>query len=457
MGLGLFWNCGAGLHWIALQISNDSQGLIRYSLSTVISAFFVFLSLASSSASSAPGVDFHHYVHQIIECSPQVDSQRRALRIARDQQTNAHQYYLPHLDLVGTVGKLETSPATPYQPDSSDATLGLKSQLYDGGNNQHLWKQTDISLQKAELEVAKVLDAVSLDASQRFLTYSQALHVADIEDQLYSTLQKQAQIVSAQYHQGLRPRRDDLRFESQVHREMLQMSQAHSNVEKSEHALRELCPNLEMTSFAREDLKSWSAVKSEALPRLEDHRDYKIQQLAQQIRELQFKIDRTSNWPTVSLTAGTSYEAMNFTTPRPNETQSALRGWNVLMSFNWNLIDWGENTRKTNILQEQKMITDNSAQITLEQLRTSLQDLATNLRQSESALKVSQELLQMEENTYADLARDFREGKASYLDLITSLNELMDAKRQHLANLYDHQKYEYEWLANKGELYEKFR
>jgi outer membrane protein TolC len=50
--------------------------------------------------------------------------------------------------------------------------------------------------------------------------------------------------------------------------------------------------------------------------------------------------------------------------------------------------------------------------------------------------KLNRELLGLEETSYKYVEADYRDGKIAYLDLVTSLNDLLDARIRSCSSIY---------------------
>src|SRR5690606_38686344 len=91
---------------------------------------------------------------------------------------------------------------------------------------------------------------------------------------------------------------------------------------------------------------------------------------------------------------------------------------------------------------------------TLLNLRTQIADYENDISRQKKTIELLSEILNVEEKTYQDIENEYREGRATYLDLVTSLDrrnqirlDLVEETRSYLlsvaelmklsGNLYD--------------------
>lgn len=400
-------------------------------------------------------VDLKSYVRRAVENSTDVKQAELNLANAELERTNSHRFFLPRLDLSSTLGKQESQPRFPYQPDTSQLALGLTSTLFDSWNSVYLWDQTNLKLRQARLSLEKTREAASLDAGKRFLAFSQSLLNNEIQRQSYDILKKQAHLVSSQFRQGLRTRKDDLRFQSQLRSAELSLAAGESDVAKTKNALRELDPELRPEELQAESPHADPSHEELRIVALADHRDRQLILLGQEIRGDQERIDHKRLGPDLTVKASANYALQDFTTPNPSLTQSESRSWNALLTVQWNLLDWGERHRQNEIILNNNRVEDQKDEASLRKLARDLADLAARANNARAAVRLSNELLHMEEVSYRQLEIDYREGKATYLDLITTLQDLTTARRQSSDAQFDWMNIRFESFYHEGRLHEQ--
>ena len=67
---------------------------------------------------------------------------------------------------------------------------------------------------------------------------------------------------------------------------------------------------------------------------------------------------------------------------------------------------------------------------------------------------MTRELLVMEQQSYAILEADYRNGRAQYLDVILNLNSWIDARSKFNASYYGLKKQQLLYSFHQGDLYE---
>jgi outer membrane protein TolC len=74
------------------------------------------------------------------------------------------------------------------------------------------------------------------------------------------------------------------------------------------------------------------------------------------------------------------------------------------------------------------MIADNNLHATELQVGADVKTLMLTLDEEKANYALTQELLSGEQTSYGVILQDYEEGRSPYLDLITSLSDLLDAK-----------------------------
>ena len=129
------------------------------------------------------------------------------------------------------------------------------------------------------------------------------------------------------------------------------------------------------------------------------------------------------------------------------------------MTVQYNFWDWGTRSRSVQVSEYNRDIQQNGLHQGLLDIGAQITNLMVDLSRIKRNYKLSRELLDLEQESNHNVESQYREGKVTYLDLITSLNSLLDAKVQYYTAHFDalqgiakHQYFEgkiYEALAGK--------
>jgi outer membrane protein TolC len=79
------------------------------------------------------------------------------------------------------------------------------------------------------------------------------------------------------------------------------------------------------------------------------------------------------------------------------------------------------------------------------------------LRQFRETVKTTRELLVLEQQSYSILEAEYRNGRAAYLDLITNLNSLIDARSKFMTSYFGFKKQQMLYAFHKGDLYAELK
>lgn len=413
--------------------------------------FFTFLSTSHSS------IKIQNFVQQAIQNSLDVESQKKVYENAQDSLTNASRFYFPQLSLQSNLGLREGSPPYNNQPEVSDLSLELSSLLFDNNRSRARWDQAAFIEQKEKLLLEKKRDEVALEAGSRYLQHYRLVKTRELARGILNLVEKQAGVIRSLYRQGLRTRKDYLRFEGQLLREQLRVAEIDLDLKRSESSLRELVPGLSEAYFAEFEKEFLPAQREDVLvPRLDEHRDLQVFSLNQKSREAQFISQKNQIWPDVRVTAKAEYFTSDFITRNPNSMRTEQRGVGGYLQLTWKMWDWGENQRKNAILSrdlEIQGIQDLRLERTLEK---ELKDLIERQAKARDFFAASSKLLEFESSNYNLLEADYRQGKSTALDLVTGVQSLSSAQTLKLSHEIELQRVHYEILYHQGRLYAHF-
>ncbi|MEO5969061.1 MAG: TolC family protein, partial [Bdellovibrionia bacterium] len=120
----------------------------------------------------------------------------------------------------------------------------------------------------------------------------------------------------------------------------------------------------------------------------------------------------------------------------------------------YNIWDWGIRKRNVEVAHLSRDIQENTLTQNLLEVNAAINTLMLNIHRIQKSLVLNQELLASEEQTYHTLETQYREGKVAYLDLITGLNSLLDAKIQFYSTYFEALRNKAKHSYYKGKLYE---
>jgi outer membrane protein TolC len=420
------------------------------------------LSLSANAETSEPeskSFDLKKAIIFAIENSPTFDSIKRQLHISQLDEKSAKAKLLPSLDLTATHGILDTSPRTTSSLWNSEFSLGITESLYDNGVTRTNIKIETLNKKQAELNFEDQKNKVSLDIVSQFLTYSLNIKLLEIQEKQFKLVNRQYQTISRDYYQGIKTKKDFLRFKTQVSRGEINLVAAKATVEKSKQEIQRLIGiNLSSNSNIEFTPISFETVKNEipdSTLNIENHLQYRAAQIQKEANQLNADLISRKNLPEWYLSTGVNYTSSNYIGTGQSFSDNARTGWNALLTVKYNFFDWGTRSRDKAVALHKNVIQNNELDSNLLLLKSSLKQLLVNVRQIQKNFGLAKELLVLEKDNFDFIEREYRNGKVQYLDLIAGLNNISDAEIKFYSAVSDLQTTKYTLLYHQGKLYEE--
>lgn len=391
------------------------------------------ISLAVAHAAAEPPLlDLRRALEFGTEHSPALDSARRTLEIRRLERSNAVSRFLPSLDVSTSQGLQGTRPQSVYDSRFGTLNLALTETLYDNGQSFLKSRVAARQLESAEIAWDRARNQLALDLAREFYDFSLAERLASVRRRQAELLRKQFKAVDAQYREGLRTRRDYLRFKTQLQRADIDLITAENTARLSAVEIRRIIgapADAAGPEFAAVELDTAAKVEfPKNTPSLEKHFEARLAEAGREINELQVKMVRRNWLPNATLTAAAGYANPNYLRLPDAAPGAESLSWNVTLGLSYNLWDWGIRRRDTRIAEETRGVGDNTLRSNVLTTRARIDSLMLELRRQSENLSLSRELLGFEEETFAFLDSEYRQGKVQFLDLINALNDLLDAR-----------------------------
>jgi outer membrane protein TolC len=417
---------------------------------SVISAISGLLALHGGAHAATPApLSFKDTIRYATEHSPVLDSARKTLEIRGLEFSTSIARMLPSLDIGATQGILNNIPIggnnallTPNatSPWYSALTAGVSETLYDNGVSITQALIADLNQDLAAVGFERTRAGLALDVSQEFYSFSLATALLDVRKQQQELLEKQFKSVSSQYQQGFKTKSDYLRLRAQVQRAEIERINAENRILVSTAQLRKLIGEDTPVAFTplsirREDDPLRGFPKGTA--GLEKTYDFRLSKIQREINDKNVSFAVRRYWPQISVTSALTYTNFGYiNSPTPfNETGQF--SWNALLSLQFNVWDWGIRRREVQAARYNRDVQDNTLEQSLLEARAQLTTLRADMDRIARNYRLNRELLSLEEESYSNLELQYREGRVAYLDLITGLNNLLDAKTQYYASHFE--------------------
>lgn len=416
-------------------------------------------SLGGSQAASQT-FDLRTAIQYAIQNAPQFDSLKRQLSIAGLEEKNAKSRWFPSLDLSATHGIQDQDPSIKSTPWASEFNLALTENLYDNGVISTNYKIAQLNQDIAELRFTDQKNRISLNLATAYLNYSLNVKLLEIQEKQFKLISRQYQLTSKEYYNGIRTKKDYLRFKTQTSRAEIDLVNARNAVEKSKLEILSLMgiglvPGAD-PGFVPVPLDNVKDQLSDLPVELENHLQYQAAQLQKKANELNSDLTRRKKYPEWYLSAGANYSSSNYIDTNQSISDNDVVGWNALLTVKYNFLDWGIRSREAEVAAQRAIIQNNELDMNLLDLRASLNRLRINNLQIQKNFGLAQELLDLERDNIDLIEREYRNGKVSYLDLITGLNDLADSERKFFSASSDLILARFTLLYHQGKLYDEF-
>lgn len=397
------------------------------------------------------------------ENSPTIQKFRNALEIARLEMENARVTFLPSLDVEAIHGLQDASPpqkdVSIRSPYNSTLNLTMTENLYDNGQNLTKLRVAEVKYERARLDFEYQRDLQLLAVAQAYFDWSALLRQREIDENNRDLLRRQFNVLEAQYKQGLKTKRDVLRIETEMRRVDMDVLRRDND---GDLAFQKLAGTV---GLSRSDLIKVDLESEEPKPyvgkdvtstelKAQDHRRARILKFLHEQSQLEARLAEREYLPQVFLNGAMGYHNHDYLGTNVTWESQQLIDWSALVTVKYNLWDSGTRRRAKEVARvKARNVSDDNRQILLD-LSNDLRDIGNRLREYGENVRLSRELLVIEQQSYSILEAEYRNGRASYLDLITNLRSLIDARSRFTQNYFGLRKQQILYSFHKGELHE---
>lgn len=390
--------------------------------------FYFFL----TSTAIAQPFSLKEAIHYAVEHSPSLAQEFQRDRIADLELTNRSRAFYPSLDFDSSHGVGQTKPQSPNEPWLSSVELKLTEKLYDNGQSWIRYTQGKNLREAQRLRYQRARDLLVLDVMKNFYALSRLLKTLEVRQTQKKLLDQQSATVSRLYQQGLKTKRDFLRFKADAQRAAIDTRAARNASDKARlELLRQLGglptdnTSLSFDLIPPQDLRLEAS--PQALP-LEGTYEYKISKLDLEAQKSEADLSRRNYWPQLGLSAGAYYRNGSYLGSSNRFSANEQTGWNAMLSLTYNLWDWGIRAREVEKEDARVLLSENDLRKQINTVQSEIQQLQIDLSDYTANLSVTEELLKAQEDAYNVIKRDYSEGRTEYQDLITSLTNLLAAQ-----------------------------
>lgn len=425
----------------------------------LLAAGLVFLS--GDPTGAAEKLDLAQAVRRAVDHSPQFDSLKRELEVAELREKISGARLLPSLDLTATHGVNDYSPRTTTGPWESGFSLALTESLYDNGVTRTRRQMSHLARERAELSFKEEMNRLTLEVAGQFLTYSLNSKLLEIQEKQFELVKRQYQLISRDFYQGIKTKKDYLRFKTQVNRAEIGLLAAKTDVEVAKIELDRLLglgakegePSVEYVSLALDQLTS---TLPDTRVVVTDHLRYRSSSLQKEIHALEADLVVRRQWPEWTVSGGLSYGSSQYIGGAGGSVaDNGQWNWNALLKVTYNFLDWGIRSREAEVARQEATISQNRIDAAILELNSDLQQLQSSARKTLKTYGFARELLALEKVNFNYIEREYRSGKVQYLDLINGLNDLTDAQIKFFSAASGLARTRFTLLYHQGRLYEE--
>lgn len=372
-----------------------------------------------------------------LEKSPEYKTFILQERNAGLSSTNAWRSLLPTLDLqagnyYGQQNNSSYITAPIHSPWSSRGGATITENLYDNGET---WRNAEIADLNLRLQLLKRLSGrakILIGVSKAFYDYSAAAALVGLREQQLQTLRTQFSTIESHYRQGLSSNRDYLRIKTQVQSAEISLLTQKNQVDQAKASLRVVLGTAELVEF--EPLSEQTAIPAWAAANIDGKNSipFQISEVQSQIAQLKLKSASRIEWPKLSLKGSYNYVVPQYWGSRIDGVDDPYWNLQVSLVLDYRLWDWGNDSRTVIIAENQRFIEENTQQIERIRVTHDLQQLQLQIQKLRESYNLTQQILKAYQEAYSSLSRDYRDGKVSYLELITALNDYYGSLSQDI-------------------------
>ena len=368
-----------------------------------------------------------------LQHAPRIQAVNERLKAASLRSSGSEAAYLPSLDFGASHGVARALPSDGESPYRSNFNLTLSQKIYDNGETGLNLDVSRIGHDRATLAALQAREQFVLDVASAFYHLCSVRLSLTVSGAKLKSVEKQRRALKQQVEQGFKTPRDLVRLDALQQRAQTSIIDAEAAVKKAVADLVRLsgidgpvtAESFALISPAATEpvfpaLPSWEQTFEARLAKFDDHQADK-----------EIELLRRKNGPEVYVTAQGGYGASDYMgTGEPIYDRDAA-SLSAMVELKYNLWDGGRKSRDLGAALADKAADAATRRDTLAQLKANLDTLGIDRDRKLAALKSARLLMTMERQSYKDLETAYREGKTTYLDLVTALDSVTQAELSH--------------------------
>ncbi|MCX6125609.1 MAG: TolC family protein [Proteobacteria bacterium] len=423
------------------------------------------LSALFAAATGAPAASLKEAIEYGLSHSAKVKGAEATRQSASLSRETAERAFLPNLDssISTSAGGSNKDPGELKVPVyASSAELKLSQTIWDGGIRSLEADAARNADAVAAMNLQEARDQFIFELVSKYFEYSEAVVNLKSQEDQQKILERQERESNDAFRQGMRTKRDHMRLQAGVRRNELTLIASRDAMVNSVERLRLFIGSNPAEALTFEPISILEMVEKKvnaiAATPIEKTLPYQREVLLNQLDDINLAAERRRNiWPSVNLSAASGYQTQNFIGPgaEPIHGSDGLY-WNASLGFKYTIWDWGTKNRNMMKIVLDQTVSKTSRALAMEELKLKL---ATNLRglnQAVSSYKLNRDLLALEEESFSTIQRDFRQGLASYLEIVDATEKLQTSRVGVFQSYYGFQRLLWERHLYEGKIYEAY-
>ena len=394
------------------------------------------MGLLGAVASAHPLTDL---VNRAYQTSPAIKIAEQNLLVAEKELSNRKANFLPTLDFTASHGLQKNKYSVPTDPWTSSLGLTLNQPLYDNHRTINQYQIASLRRESAAASLRQAKNTAAVEVASAFIAWSLAVRKGEVQKIGLGLYDKQYRFVESQYKQGLKPKKDFLKFKAQWERAVLGDTSASTGVAQAKYELLNRIGSPPETELALVPMPAELDLGSvpKELPQILKNWSFRVAELETRIRPIEVYIASRDLWPQLNLTAGATYENNSYVNSGRGFGANESYGVKAALVLNYNILDWGVRSRTVSIEEHRKTIEVERMRQTSLQLGQDAATLMANLVRLKQAYEVAASIYKNEEESYQATQRDFREGKVNSYDFINYVRDYLEGNNLYLTSRYD--------------------
>lgn len=410
-----------------------------------VSLLFLVQSNLASAESSRP-LRLRDCIEMALRRGNTLRSSQLRLQISNRDRDSAENYVLPSLDVTANQGVSKTIAGEKTEPErlyNNQFSLTLSEKIYDSGEGKTRLDLAKLEERQSALKLKQAQEEVALAVSRAWFDLAGKITQEAMKQQRNSLVEKQFAATERQYKEGLKTRKDFLRFKSELQRSRIDLVAIQSDIVVAKSALlRAMSQPLDAPlSFYREEPQpnAYTAFVSDLsrdIKQFSNLPEHALAEIDIKSAELAIDLARQKNAPNIQLGTQLNYGANDFIgTGEPFADHDRLT-WGVTLGLTYNIWDFGSRRNEISNAVARKELASLQLDSLQQDLNLKVRNLLETIRKGVEAVRLNHELLGLETESFAQLEQSFKLGQLGFLDYITGVTDLLNAKSNHFMSYY---------------------